>query len=89
MFAYAYTNVCVHAHISRCRNAHKQTRKPALPRETEALPLMTPTTQPPPHLPCLPLFIDAVSKEVEETEEKIERTCVWKKTPRAIIRSRK
>lgn len=79
-----YTNVCVHARVSRRRDAHRKTRKPALPRKTKALPLMTPTTQPP-----LPLFIDAVSKEVEETEEKIERTCVWKKAPRAVIRSRK
>lgn len=72
-------NVCVHARISRRCDAHKQTRKPALPRKTEALPLMTSTTQPAPHLPRLPLFIDVVSKEVEETEEKIERTRVWKK----------
>lgn len=76
-----HVRIHVHVHTFTCIRAYRRRNVAQARLETRASKGNRSTTLnddnlPASHLPRHPLFIDAVSKGAEGTEEKIKRTCV-------------
>lgn len=76
MFAYVYVHAFTCMHVFRRRNAQERLETRASKGNRSTTLNDSDDNLPAPHLPRLPLFIDAVSKGAERTKEKIKRTCV-------------